>query len=169
MKNITVNGLTFQVEVLRDEDMGEPWKEHDCYGVVSEWTRRGKYPHERVLVSDRGSKRYYDVQASMKLALADGWGCPNPEGKTKGQIAAESVELDYQRLKAWCNGDWWWCYVMVKLLGKDGRVVPGSEYRESLGGIESDSGEYLEEIAVELAEEIAVRVGDSTAVCIAIR
>lgn len=168
MNTITVNGLKFRVSIHRDEDMREPWKEHDGYGVVSEWTRRDKHPHERVLISDgRGSKRLYDVQASMDIALRDGWGCPNPEGKTKRQIAAEAVELDYQRLRGWCMDEWHWCWVGVQLLGKDGSVVPG--YRESLGGIESDAGEYLDEVARELAESIAATVGDAESVCIPVR
>lgn len=167
MSIITVNGLNFRVGIYRDEDMGEPWKEHDGYGVVSEWTRRDKQPGERILIQDRGSKRFYNVQESMKIALRDKWGCPNPEGKTKRQIAAESVELDYQRLRAWCNDKWHWCFVTVKLLGKDGREVPG--YQESLGGIESDAGEYLDEVARELAESIAATVGEAESICIPVR
>jgi hypothetical protein len=44
---IEINGLTFRVTVERDEDMGEPWKEHDGHGVVSNWTTRSKSPKWR--------------------------------------------------------------------------------------------------------------------------
>jgi len=167
MENLQVNGLSFRVEVHHDEAMREPWKSHDFHGVVSEWTRRDKLPGERVLASDRESKRYYNVQESMEIALRDGWGCENPEGKTKRQIAAEAVEMDFQRLRAWCNDEWYWCYVTVQLLGKDGSTIPG--FCASLGGIESDSEDYIQETARELAEEIVGQVGDMDAICIPIR
>jgi hypothetical protein len=67
-------GHSFKVTIEGDGDMGEPWKEHDGHGVVSDWTSRDKRPGERVLCEDRGSKRFYDVQASSKIARRDGWG-----------------------------------------------------------------------------------------------
>lgn len=72
----TIDGRTYRVRisVQFDEDHGAPWEEHDGHGPVSEWTTRDKRPGERVLVSDRGSKRYYDVQEANRIAKADGWG-----------------------------------------------------------------------------------------------
>lgn len=164
---ITLDGLRFKVTIAHDSDMGEPWKEYDCYGIVSEWTQRDKKPGERVLVSHRESRRYYDVAESIKVALRDGWGCANPEGKTRRQIASEAVEQDYQRLRAWCNDEWFWVYVEVQLIDVNGVPVPG--YRESLAGIESDSEEYIGEVAMDLAGEISARVGNAGKVCLQVR
>lgn len=71
-------GHSFRVRFKRDDNMGEPWKEHDGHGVVSEWTTRDKAPHERILVSNHygNSRRYYDVKASTLLARKYGWGMP---------------------------------------------------------------------------------------------
>ena len=158
-------GLSFQVEFCYDESMGEPWKEHDGHGVVSNWTTRDKSPGERVLNSDRGNKRYYDFAESVKIALKDGWDCSkrreladvDPSRKwTKKEIAAMAVEDDFEHLRAWCNDEWHWAGVVVTLLDADGELT---KERESLWGTESsENGKYLREVAEELAEEIADRV-----------
>jgi hypothetical protein len=67
-------GFTFRARIEADCGMGEPWKEHDGHGVVSDWTTRDKRPGEIVLASERRSRRYYNVQETMKLARRDGWG-----------------------------------------------------------------------------------------------
>lgn len=63
-----------KIEVHHDEHMGEPWKEHDGHGIVSEWVRRDKKPGELVLNESRGSFRYYDFAETLKIARRDGWG-----------------------------------------------------------------------------------------------
>jgi hypothetical protein len=67
-------GLTFKVTFPYDIDCEPPWERSDGHGVVSEWTRRDKHPGEIELCSDRGSKRFYDVQESTRIAKRDGWG-----------------------------------------------------------------------------------------------
>ena len=69
-----------------------------------------------------------------------------PEGATPHQVAAAAVESDFQRLRAWCNDEWYWVGVIIT------DVVSGEE--DSLWGIESDSGDYLETIAHEIAAQI---------------
>ena len=154
MQTFEHNGRTFTVRIEHDGDLREPWTEHDGHGIVSDWTRRGKQPGERVLVTDRGSHRYYDIQASMDIAVRDGWdAAPYGEG-TPRERAARAVEADFQRLRAWCNGDWYWIGVVVHLLcPKCGGEHPSQH--ASLWGIESDAGEYLNQVARELAAEIA--------------
>jgi hypothetical protein len=103
----------FGFEVIRDEGMGEPWKEHDGHGIVGEWTRRGKAAGERVLVRDRESYRYYDVAGTMGRAKKEGWGIGDAEegemekrlGRkpTKGEILVGAVEMDYEHLRDWCE------------------------------------------------------------------
>jgi hypothetical protein len=161
-------GHTFKLTIERDDDMGEPWKEHDGHGIVSDWTTRDKAPGERVLVEDRNHKRYYDVKASTKLARKDGWGCSHStmdevDGKrvfksghkTKGEAIACAVDEDFERMRAWCNDDWYWAYAMVRLLDEDGEET--SEY-DTLSGVESDAGSYWDEVARELADQIVSRI-----------
>lgn len=141
----TVDGRRFRLNVERD-DMGPPWEEHDMHGVVSNWTTRPKTPGERVLSSDGAHKRYYDFQASVQIARTV-WGI------TEGAKAAEAVEADFKRLRAWCHDEWYWTYIRVTLL--DGR--DSGEF-DGVGGVESDSEEYISECAHELARELLSRV-----------
>lgn len=154
-------GRTFKIEIEHDADMGEPWKEHDGHGLVSDWTTRDKTPGERILVKDGESYRYYDNQETLKLARRDGWGIGEEEtallasrlGRTptKREITAEAVEQDYRRMRGWCLDEWYWVYVRVTMLNEDGEET---DARASLGGIESDSQEYISnEVANELADE----------------
>lgn len=98
-------GHTFRIEIEQDEDMREPWEEHDGHGIVSDWTTRDKAPGERVLNADRTSKRYYDVQETIKRARADGWGTDEQalervlgRKPTKREIIADAVERDFDSL-----------------------------------------------------------------------
>lgn len=170
MDTIELDGRTFKVEVIPDDSMGAPWDEHDGHGVVSDWTRREKRPGERVLCSDRDSHRYYDIAETMKLARKDGWGLEEEalakladrlgRKPTKREITAAAVEQDFDRLRRWCEGDWYWVGVAVTLLDDEGEET---DERDSLWGIESDCEDYLEEVASELAEEILSRVNEETA------
>jgi hypothetical protein len=154
----------FEVSIVRDEDMREPWKEHDGHGIISDWTRREKKPGERVLCSDRESKRYYDFEETTKLALKDGWGCDTAvletrlkRKPTKKEVVAESVEQDFRRMQAWCDDEWYWVGVCVTLLKADSDAPSGyfkTKHKHSVWGVESDAGEYLTELARENADEI---------------
>lgn len=164
---IELDGLTFQVAYHYDGDMGEPWKVHEGHGVVSEWTTRDKSPGERILNQDRTSKRYYDFMESVKIALRDGWGDgKSADGRTKRQIAASAVELDYARMKAWCDDEWHWMGIVVTLLDTDGHKTNETE---NLWGIESDSGDYRKETALELAGEIVSRVPEDGRLTVQVR
>jgi hypothetical protein len=162
---ITLNGLTFSVTTRHDDHNGAPWKEHDARGIVSDWTTRAKRPGERVLASDRGSRLYYDVEATTAIAIRDSWG-PKQDGLTALQNAAAAVESDYEYCRGWANDDWSWCGVIVTLQDVDGDDTRESE---SLWGIESNSGAHLNEVALELAGEIAARIGDATSLCVKVR
>ena len=121
------------IEIERDEHMGAPWKECDGHGIVSEWTFRDKYPHERILCSDHSHHRFYDVRASVELALKDGWCMPAP-GETKKQTAARAVDADFEYLRAWCNDEWYWVGVVVQVF-RDKQSIGG----DSLWGIDSET------------------------------
>lgn len=169
---LEVEGLTFGVEVRRDDTIGAPWEEHDCHGPVSEWRHgREKSAGERVLCQDRGSYRFYDVRGALARAKREGWGlAPNAlaalakslgRSPTIGEVRARAVESDFQHLRAWCEDRWYWVGVIVTLLDMDGNPTP---LGDSLWGIESNATNYIREVAEDCARNIALQVGDSTEV-----
>lgn len=154
-RDIEQNGKTYRVEFIFDSDTGAPWKEHDGHGVVSGWESRDKKPGEVVISEDHGSKRFYDIAATTRIAKRDGWGLA-PEkaaGLTRAQIVAEAVRLDMERMRGWCNDDWHWCGVSVFPLSEDGDELRSKT--ESLWGIESDADSYFEEVISDLIAQIA--------------
>jgi hypothetical protein len=168
-ETIELHGLTFGWTTVPDEDMGPPWEEHDGHGVVSDWTRHGKAPGERVLLAARdGSRRFYHVADTLEIARRDGWGISDADraalvarlgrDPTQREITAAAVDADFDRMRQWCNDEWHWCGVVVELLDVDGEPTGDLE---SVWGIESDAGEYLEETARELAGQIAESIGDA--------
>lgn len=72
------------------------------------------------------------------------------ETMTAKQYAAGAAMADYERLRAWCNDEW--CYVGVVVRRTGDCECCGES--ESLWGIESDAGEYIREVSIELAEEM---------------
>lgn len=172
-ETITRHGLTFRVRIESDDDNPQPWKECDGHGHVREITDRGndfnarprKRPGERFLIWERGYAFAYDWQRTMKTARADAWGIA-PEARaalaaklgrepTAREEVAESVRFDFERLREWCAGDWYYVGVVVELLDVEGDATGETE---SLWRIESDSHEYHEEVAHELADELAARL-----------
>lgn len=165
-----LDGLTFKAEIADDDAMGPPWKEHDGHGVVSDWCNFDSNTNtsDRVLCAgDYGrSVRYYEMTTSYYKAENEGWGISDEERQhltvmlgrepTAEEVLKHAVELDFLRLQGWCEGRWEWVGVVVTLLDVDGNPTDESE---SLWGIESDAGDYLNEVAKELAAEIARRVG----------
>ena len=152
--------LNFAVAIEHDADMGPPWLEHDGHGPVSERTTRNKAPGELVLDDMRHGKLFYDFAAACRQALAEGWDAqPYNEGQeTKRQQAAKAARADYENLRRWCASQWHWVGVVVTLLDPEGDETAVSD---SLWGIESDAGDYLDQVARELAAEIAASRGTS--------
>lgn len=144
----SLEGFTLTARIEPDTDMGAPWVEHDGHGPVSEWTTRDKLPGERIINEDGNSRRYYDFKAAIKQAKAEGWDAP-PYGKgTKGEQAERAVNADFRFLKAWCDDEWQWVGVIVTA-SKNGIELGNA----SLWGIESESRDYLLEVAEDLASE----------------
>lgn len=75
---------------------------------------------------------------------------------TRGEIVAEAVRLDFERLRAWANDEWHYVGVIVELLDVEGDET-GED--ESLWAIESDSPDYHAEVARELADQLIDRLG----------
>lgn len=155
MDTIIHNGCEYQVTIEPDFDHGAPWEECDGHGIVSEWTRRSKLPGELILSEDRGLYRYYDFAESCKIARKDGWDAKpyNTGQETKRQQAAKAAMSDYEYLRQWCNDQW--SYVGVVVTAKCACCDEFTGSDASLWGIESHSGEYLEQVARELIAEIA--------------
>lgn len=132
---------TFHVYVSPDDSGEAPW-DNDCIfdGVVSDWTRDSKRPHQRVLCEDRGSKRYFDVKQYIAVAVS--------HGCTRKQ-AAEQLEASFKRLQAWCNDQWSYVVLEVRRVDADGEALE-SDY---LGRVESG---YTTDQAYEMANAMAV-------------
>ena len=150
-------GHTFRVTMERDDCISEPWKEYDGHGPVSEWVTRAKGPGERILATDRCHHRFYDFAEAIKIAKHDQWRCQHgrTDHATVGELAHCAVEQDYDRLHRWCQDDWCYVVLTVKLLDDDGNETIEDE---TIGGVESDSGDYMVTLAHELADEILSRV-----------
>ena len=142
-----------------DQDARPPWEECDGHGPVSDWVQRNKRSGERVLCSDRWSKRYYDFAEAMKIAKRDGWGL-NPDAlakltarlgrtPTKGEVREAAVENDFQYLKDWCDDKWHYIGVIVTLHDTEGK----EQDNRSLWSVE-DRGDHYQTIASELADEL---------------
>jgi hypothetical protein len=163
--SFTHEGQSFRAFLEFDQDMREPWKEHDGHGIVSEWrAKESKDPGEMVLCKDHGRCRFYDFAGTIKLAKKDGWGAPHAKdcpyryvkGKLKGckcgisklkpgEVAHQAAMADFERMRDWCQDRWQWVGVIVK-------DAFGNE--TSLWGIETDGTDYLKETARELANDL---------------
>lgn len=146
---------TLSVEVIceHDSDCEAPWEHCDGHGPVSDWTTRDKTPGERVLSSDRRSKRFYDFAEAVKLARKDGWDAapyhaafPN---ETAGQQAVRAAEADFKHLQDWCEDRWEYVILSVILRDVDGEEIA----RDSLGAVES-FGDYWRQTAAEMANAL---------------
>ncbi len=142
-------GLTARVTVEYDHYAGTPWDNEDGHGPVSEWTRRGKRPGERVLCDDHGARRYYDFADAVATARTDGWDAPPYGTGTPGQRAARAAEADFARLRAWCRDDWCYVGLVVTIYAEDVELATAS-----LWGIESDAdADYFNETVADLLAE----------------
>lgn len=148
------DGFTLTATVHYDDTgCGAPWDGDDGHGPVSDWTSRDKAPGEIVLSTGRRSKRFYDFSEACRIARRDGWACADGrrDGETARQYAARAAMEDFKRLKAWCDDEWHYVGVAVTVSRNDIQLT--HDYSHALWGIESDSGDYLTEVANDLAPE----------------
>lgn len=156
---IELDGMIFAVYMDRDDFTSPPWEEYDCHGPVSDWTSRDKRPGELILNEDRGCKRFYDFAEACRIARREGWGYERFTHRdiaflgglykgTRRQIAALAARADFERLRAWCNDDWYFAVIQVCLLDDYGDIIAESGY---LGGVESDCWQSCAE---QLAREL---------------
>ena len=157
-----LDGATFTVSIERDKDAFAPWKNSDGHGVVGRWDRRSTdAPRGHwVLASDRGSWRLYNWYETMQIAKRDGWGlCDKAMAglakrlgrtPTARDIRKQAVYDDFDFLYGWCNDVWQ--YVVI------GVTIEGGE-TEYLGGVESNSHDYMKQVAHDLARELLYMYG----------
>jgi len=159
IRTAEVAGKTFTVKVVVEQDdcSLSPWDMSDCHGVVDGWCHT-KAPNQRILMKDRRGVFLYNMQESMAVALRDGWGHRDatPE-MSKRQVAALAVEADFQYLKGYVDGEWWYTNVIVTLLDDDGGETDVST---SLGGVESEPHQLEEQIKL-LIDELVSGYGTS--------
>ena len=144
---VQYGGLTFDVVFGSDTDMDAPWDNGDGYGIVSEWTTRGKKAGEIVLSQDRRAKRYFDWAGTVKKARAEGWNtAPYDLVETAGERAVRATQANFKYLKAWCDDEW--NYVNITVTCRE----TGADY--SCGGVETYN-DYDDEHAWGMIEQLA--------------
>ncbi len=144
------NGYTVRVQIDVDLDAGTPWENCDGHGPVSGWERRNKLPGELILCEDRGSKRFYDFAAAVKIARRDAWDTKPYNTGTAGERAHRAVMADYEYLRRWCNYQWRYIGVIVTLYRHGAEVST-----DSLWGVEDDGGSWRETAARLVNDAIA--------------
>lgn len=98
------------------------------------------------IVSDCPSEAYAELYRMHRETL------------TAREYAAGAAMADFERLRAWCDGEWFYAGVTV-------RRAEACTYcgeTESLWGIESDAGEYIRGVATELADQLADQLAECT-------
>lgn len=163
IETIERDGYTFRVEHEFDEDAGCPWEREHGHGPVrhvraNDRGYHAKRPGELVLNGEfRRGGHVYVFDDACRNARAEGWGTHSAEpGMSARQIAALAAREDYERMRAWCSGDWHYVGVIVTLLDIEGNAT---DAQQCLWGIESDAGAYLSDTAQELAGECIHDIG----------
>lgn len=99
--------------------------------------------------ADRGKPALEAIATDMNAAISAVYAAHRAT-MTKRQYAAAAAMADYDRLRQWCDNQWFYVGVVVESLDEEGDVIDSA----SLWGIESDCEDYLEETAHDLAEEL---------------
>ena len=159
---VTVNGIDFTVSIEPDYDCGLPWKEMDGLGIIRQSSKNhscgysDKKPGERPMNSpDRNCYQfYYDVQATIKKAIAEGWGLSDEHKQmlsarlgrqpTKREIIQKAVDADFEFCAGFINNDWQYYNVSIFPEGEE------NEYQYCLGGVDDYVDSYPGEVALEL-------------------
>lgn len=106
------------------------------YVVPKRFADRGKPALEAIAT---------DINAAIRAVYA-----AHRATMTARQYAAAAALADFDRLRRWCDNQWHYVGVIVESLDEDEDVIDSA----SLWGIESDAGDYLDEVAQDLAAEL---------------
>lgn len=157
-RTVKRNNRFFNVSILQSYDIPEPWLWNDGHGVV-EWIDRPKHPHERILMTI-GKNRHlvYDIAASTAKAKTEYWGIVDTIGKTQKECVAKAVMSDFEHLRAFCNGDWYYVDLVVFEVNAQGWQISEPE---NLGGVEywvfdgEENNHVWNDVVNELINQIA--------------
>lgn len=94
-------------------------------------------------------KLFHSVAADINEAIR-GTYAQHRATMTARQYAAAAALADFDRLRRWCDNQWHYVGVIVESLDEDEDVIDSA----SIWGIESDAGDYLDEVAQDLAAEL---------------
>ena len=150
----SAKGNKFKMELAYDDIGDKPWEWCEGHGEVSEWTTRDKKPGKVVLCIDGRSKRYYDMQGAVKLARRE-WVSKDSEN-TLGQNAVKAAQADFEHLRAWCDGNWWYACLHVVMLDNEGEELDG--YDEYLGSVEDGYNKKFAGYVMDCAQELAAEI-----------
>lgn len=148
--SINHRGLTFQVEVVDDDDPRPPWNIFDGHGPVRHKWKYGRHvskrPGERILHVDCDVVYLYDWQAACAKARKEGWNAKPYDAPNRIERV---VQADFDYLRDYLRGEWYYVGVCVALMN-DGESLAN----RSLWGIESNADKYIGEVARDLADDI---------------
>jgi hypothetical protein len=152
-------GCLISVEWQQDQDMGAPWEERDCHGVVID--HYDEYANVLRLTPHRfGSNNwYYGLDASLEIARRDRWGlAPDvldrlqfERGRSLAddEITRATVQADFECLRAWCHDEWVWLYAEATVSVRTSHGDCFLRVADGLSGIESTTAaDCLDEIFV---------------------
>ena len=143
-------GKRFRVYHEHDTDSGPPWENSDGHGPVRSSHGADKRACERLLAKNQHTHWYYNWQDACKQARKDGWNAPPYDAPNRIERA---VQADFDFLRGWLTDDWHYVGVCVAMVNDDDEDIT-EKYENALWGIESNAGEYLDEVAHELAGQV---------------
>lgn len=156
------DGKQFRAFIESDDDHAPPWDRECGHVDVSEWEHRNKNPSEVIVNEDRGARQFVCIREAMEKATREAWGLSDEHMQalteklkripSKREVIAESVRLDVERMRAWCADEWEYVGVCVCLLDSEGSPI-GNKYAAACWGIESDSDDYMRDVARDLAAD----------------
>lgn len=151
------NGHVFVARVYADDYHDAPWAEEDFHiDGIDYFARQSDIPRGYHVLSTHGSGYWAFplgpaiVKAAREGWRSDGWHARNLRVKpgkskiTRAQRTYAAVLDDAARMAGYINGDWCYVGVSVTPVGED------EDFSNALWGLESDSGDYLRQVALEL-------------------
>ena len=153
----------YVARVYYDDALRNPWDEEDGHISPEYFDRRDHVPSGWTIMPTYGRGYWaFDLGAALLKAAREKWGLDPSSREYKGirvkdghkkptrsQIRYAAVKADARRMAEYINGDWHYVVVSVS------REEEEENYEHAVWGIESDCGDYLHEVAVDLIGEIA--------------
>ena len=150
--------------IEEDHDQSPPWKTDDGHGPVREARRHRRHTYgaysppkhagEMVMHDERGTVWLYDYAEACRTARRDGWGTRDGQqpGETARQYAARAARADFDALRDFLRGEWFYVGVKVTVSYKHTELGTASLWRVDCNYPGSDNS-YLDDVAAELLRE----------------